>query len=178
MRVKHRTPARRMLQGLLAAGAVGWLSVVLQSMAIPIFQHLSGDQASQDFWEQFRGLILLLIIFGIPIACFVALILGWPVWKIAERAGFGQFWHGALWGGLCGALIATFVTLSTVLTANEGTSYSYGDGTRLIDYMVDGSLTSDGWWHEVRNGVAMTATGMLAGYTALRIAWRNTSFES
>ena len=165
----QRTPTRRVLQGLLAAGMVGWISVALGSVAPPVLVGLvKGQPLPSDQWTQFGGLMALLAIFGIPTASFVAILFGWPIWRLAEKAGLDKLSHGLIWGALCGAVIAITMTCITLVTATEGMSYSSGGGMQ----MVDGKLTSIGWLQQAHIGMWLTATGAVAGFVALQVAWR------
>ena len=174
-RFERRTPNGRILLGLTAAALIGWFVFTLgivMPMAVQGF-------ADQDPYISLtvRNTVLLMGLFGIPIALLLSLLVGFPLWKLAERRGFHLPKHGLLWGAMAGAIISLVLTGYTVLSGlptyfDPNAGYDYADGTGLI--VRDGLLTVRGWLLEGRRLLVMSAVGALAGFFAVTVGRRGT----
>lgn len=165
----NRTPTRRVLQGLLAAAMTAWGLMVVYTLVLSIAGELARDGGARaDVWQQAFGLLAMLAIFGIPVAIVSTLLVGYPMWRVAENKGFRTRRAGLLWGALCGSILSILATVRTVLTANPGSSYGGSEG----DFMIDGHLTALGWASEFRSLIFLALLGACSGFVAVWVAKR------
>ena len=165
-----RIPGRQVLKGLVCAALVAWALLTMVPLVGQIASELLQDGGPRpDIWQQAWGVLVLFTVFGLPVAFIATLVLGYPLWRLAERRGLTQLSHAAICGAICGAFIAALRTATTVLGADPGTSYGYsGDWI-----MIDGRLTPSGWASEFEALIILAVAGVCAGITAVWVARRS-----
>jgi len=172
----------RKLLGLLAAGPVAVLafSLLPQLAFWLLVASPPGDLPAHSpmGWRHVRSFLIdigVVTAYDLPIAMFVTLVLGLPLWLVAERLG----WHGrrgaVRLGALAGLIVflALFVQmlLDALQVRPEG-EYSAFGGWRG-DIFVNGWPTALGWVMQAELALSMVAAGVMVGLAAYAAAtWR------
>lgn len=164
--------------GLLAASCVAWTLTTLFDVA-PIVLGAVGERIMgvQNLTPldpvQLRNIVSLYAFFGLPIAVAFVPLVGYPIWKRAERRGRTSlrdaFWAGALVGLLLGFALSAYIFIYGLQTmADPGASFdSWTYGYQTMD---DGMPTILGWSFQLLDVVFTGVTGAVAGLTAWTVA--------
>ncbi len=121
-----RTPPHplKALGGLLGSGAVGGVAYGVQFSLVMIFNWVREGETGINAGTILGVLILptlFLSLFTVPAFLIGMALVGWPVWRVADRIGWRSPWHGMLVAGLGAglvgeALVATVVPYGSLMT--------------------------------------------------------------
>lgn len=157
MGVNQSVSRVRFVFAMFSAALVGW-SVLTLPLIVPGL--LEGQVPSA-----LSGLVLLAM-FGIPIATVATFVIGTPVALFALRRGWISLPAAIGLGGLVGGLIGSSLLGWELLTLTG----SFGGSEGML--WVDGWPTALGWQNEVGNLGKFILAGLLAGPTARLVAIR------
>jgi cation transport ATPase len=154
--------------GLLAAALVAWATIVAKTLLPPVLLVLtqSGAPYAANVLGQLPVMLMLLALYGLPLAVVVTFLFGWPMWWIAEERGLRTRRHGMSLGAIAGVAIA-FVSLALQF-ATLGNTASRGDS--FGNSVQDGQFTLYGWLLVFVDSLVIVGAAMLAGYTAWRVS--------
>lgn len=96
------------------------------------------------------------------IAAMHVVFLGLPAFLMLRRFKLLRWWSVVLAGILCG--IIPMAVTSWPHWAFEGASYTAWDGSRMVEYVVNGVPTVAGWWRYVYD---LAGIGLFGGVAAL-----------
>ncbi|URD59673.1 hypothetical protein M8312_07505 [Sphingomonas sp. KRR8] len=152
--------------GLLAVAVAVWLLIVLWVAGHDAWL---GIKIDDPYWPlRLRSLLVLAAVFGLPIAIGASLLVGLPLWALAERLGLRTRRAGLLIGALAGLCIGGLGTAYTVLRLVPGQMFMSDDEV-IIEH---GHLTAIGWANEGWNALELALLGALAGPLAIHVARR------
>lgn len=122
---------------------------------------------------QLQNIVTLYAFFGLPVAVVFVPLVGYPIWKRAERRGQtnlrNALWAGAFVGLLLGFALAAYIFIYGLQTmANPNASFD--SWTYGYQMMADGMPTALGWGFQLVDVVFTGVTGALAGLTAWTVA--------
>lgn len=144
---------RRLVLALLCAALTGWFCVAAPAL-LPILL--------EDDLRNLLATMVLLAIFGLPIALVATLVVGLPIALVARQKGWTGPGHAALFG-LAGGFAVWAGSLGYRLLTATG---SWGGGQGYV--WEDGWPTALGWRMELA-GAPVTA---FIGLASALIAWR------
>jgi hypothetical protein len=166
---------RRMLMGLVCGSLVGLLCYIsLEAVTDWLTQLI----AREFFGFESRDLhifetIWIFALFGAPVAIIMGLLVGLPVWKVAEGRPLHSKRSALIYGAIAGAFIGLIFLLlglaigvSTFLDDRSSyNSWSYG-------YQVtrDGLPTALGWLIQIKTLLFYCAAGAIGGFVARFVA--------
>ncbi|OYX55593.1 MAG: hypothetical protein B7Y86_13130 [Brevundimonas subvibrioides] len=164
--------------GLLMASIVAWALTTLFDIG-PIILGAAGERI-MGFENltpmdpvQLRNIVTLYAFFGLPVAVVFVPLVGYPIWKRAERHGQttlrNALWAGGLVGLILGFALAAYIFIYGLQTmANPNASFdSWTYGYQTMD---DGMPTVLGWSFQLMDVVFTGVTGALAGLAAWTVA--------
>lgn len=162
---------RRMMLGLVFGSLVGLLSYISLEAGSDLLAQLI---AYQFFGFEWRDLhiaetIWFFALFGAPVAIVMGLVVGLPVWMVAESRPLRSRRSALIYGSIAGAMIGVIflllglaVGLQTFLDDKSSyNSWSYG-------YQVtsDGLPTAVGWLIQLKTILFYCAAGAVGGFAA------------
>jgi hypothetical protein len=177
----NQSPIRRsnwkVMLGLTAAALFGWFGNTAIDLGVPQLElwlsHVAGDKDSAlSSIEQFKSILSLYAIVGIPLAIAVTLLVGFPIWRSMEargqtsenecvkagaKAGFG------IW--LVGFVVSMIYGIGTAIDPNS----SYGSSQWGLEIVVDGLPTLFGLLLQILRAVSCALIGAASGYLAWRV---------
>jgi hypothetical protein len=168
---------RRMIVGLIFGSLVGLVCYVSLEVSSAFLTQLIVHRFSEFDWRdlQIYETILFFLLFGAPIAVFSGLLVGFPVWRMAEdrilRSNRSALIYGSLTGGCIGLMFLVLelaIGLNTFLDDRSSyDSWSYG-----YQLTRDGMPTALGWLAELKTLVFFFAAGAVGGFVARTVAIR------
>ena len=166
---------RRMMLGLVCGSLVGVLSYIALEAGSDLLTQLIAHQFFGFEWRDthFFETIWFFALFGAPVALVMGLLVGLPVWKVAEDRPLRSKQSALVYGSIAGAVIGLIllllglaVGLQTFLDDRSSyNSWSYG-------YQVtkDGLPTALGWLIQLKTLLFYCAAGALGGFAARFVA--------
>jgi hypothetical protein len=138
-------------------------------IVIPLtLQQLWHRGFSLDGWYRAGEVILVLGLFGIPLALILGILVGFPAVKLANQLGRNSYidalMFGAVTGLLIGAVILAYDLFQGLGDYLDDTGHgSYGDGHGNL--MDNGMPTARGWLYWFGYFIQLAIVGALAGAT-------------
>lgn len=159
----------RMGLGLAAAAVIGVISyTVLELGMVVVLTALSGRELTDT---RFFNVALVYMIFGTPIALFLGLAVGFPIWKFAEARRLRSRRSALILGASTGAVISLLLSLlPLVFGLLSQSNYNEWQGGHQI--IRDGLPTLRGWFYMLVYVVQLAAAGSIGGLTAHWVACR------
>ena len=166
---------RRMTAGLVCGSLVGlsfYISLEAGSDLLTQFV------AHKFFGFEWRDLhyfetIWFFVLFGAPIAVVMGLLVGLPVWKVAEdrplRSRRSALIYGSIAGG-CIGLIFLFLGLAIGLHTYLDERSSYNSWSYGYQVTRDGLPTAVGWLIQFKTLLFYCASGAIGGFAARTVA--------
>ncbi len=166
------------IAGLLVASIVAWALTTLFDVG-PIILGAAGERI-MGFENltpmnpvQLQNIVTLYAAFGLPVAVVFVPVVGYPIWKLAERRGQTKLrnalWTGGLVGLILGFALAAYIFIYGLQTmANPDASFD--SWTYGYQMMADGMPTALGWGFQLLDVALTGVTGALAGLTAWTVA--------
>ncbi|MBL4896848.1 MAG: hypothetical protein JKY75_08305 [Erythrobacter sp.] len=166
---------RRMTLGLVFGSLVGLLSYLALEAGSDLLIQLIAHQFFGFEWSDlhFFETIWFLALFGAPIAIVMGLLVGLPVWQVAEARPLRSWRSASAYGSIAGAVIGLIflllglaIGLQTFLDDRSSyNSWSYG-------YQVtrDGLPTALGWLIQLKTLLFYCAAGAIGGIAARFLA--------
>ena len=147
----HPISGRRLFLAVFSAALVGWFVLITPVLAPAV--------VTRDFVEVVSGLVLLGM-FGLPIAIAASFMIGVPLALLALRRGWTSQ-HAALGlGAFAGSAIGLCLLGWQLLTFSGG----WGGSEGML--WVDGWPTAIGWRYEFRNVALYAFAGGFGGLAA------------
>ncbi len=97
------------------------------------------------------------------IALLHAVILGFPAFLFLRWLKLTKWWMSPIWGFVIGGV--PFAIFSWPLT-HQAASYRAWDGSKMVDYIIDGVLTTAGWVQYVEGVGGVGLLGVYGGVAA------------
>ncbi|MGB3722111.1 MAG: hypothetical protein WA979_04745 [Pacificimonas sp.] len=117
--------------------------------------------------------VLFYTVFGLPLAIFTCLLIGFPVWAISERRGLSSKRDAIKVGAVFGAILCFVVMFIQRLMGlreylDDSFRSQWGGGAYIVS--IDGLLTPYGWFLEIIDVAVFLCAGALAGYAAWKVS--------
>jgi hypothetical protein len=153
---------RQLIVAAIVGAMTGWSLIVFPMAIVSLWQ----DDFSSEGWLQARNMVILLGLFGIPIALVTGLLAGLPIMKIAMRRGKHSYRDALVFGAFAGLIVGLLLLVSQLLQGlgdyfDDRTIGSYGGGQGNL--WANGMPTALGWWNELRNLAYFSFVGAGAG---------------
>lgn len=172
---RYKFSKKQKILGLSSAALVGWALITLIDIGWPSVDQIlfmwifDRTPRHQTPWETFRTGILIYAAFGIPIAIIGSFVIGYPIWRCAERRGFSSYVDSMKLGALtalilggAGVIIGVCLGLSIALDPNASSStFWWGFETSR-----DGLPTLLGWLFTMFDMISTVLVGLVAGGVA------------
>ncbi|WP_390550591.1 hypothetical protein [Qipengyuania sp. MTN3-11] len=166
---------RRMMVGLVCGSLVGLLCYISLEAATDLLTQLIAREflgfESRDL--HIFETVWIFALFGAPVAIFMGLLVGLPVWKVAEgrplRSKRSALIYGAIAGafiGLIFLLLGLAIGLSTFLDDRS----SYNSWSHGYQVTRDGLPTALGWLIQIKTLLFYCAAGAIGGVAARFVA--------
>jgi hypothetical protein len=149
--VRRPVSGRRIAAAIFGAAFAGWFTLVAATLFPAVVEG--------EFAEAISGLVLLAL-FGLPLALILSLLVGTPLVLLALRLGWTGPIAALLLGSLCGLVIGALLLAKQLV----GSSGSFGGAEGWL--WLDGWPTSLGWKYELRNLALYGLAGAVAGSVA------------
>jgi hypothetical protein len=153
--------------GLAAAAVIGVISyTILELGIVVVLTALSGRELKG---APLFNVALVYMIVGMPIALFLSLAVGLPIWKFAEVRRLRSRRSALILGASTGAVIGLLLSLlPLVFGLLSKSSYNEWQGGHQI--VRDGLPTLRGWFYMLVYLMQLAAVGSIGGLTAHWVA--------
>lgn len=168
---QERLSTERMLLGLAAAALSGLVSYVVLELGVMVLRLFAATIVFGYAWENLPviSMAAFYLFFGLPIALFLSVAIGLPVWKRAEsrplRSRRDALKIGAAVGAGIGLLFAALGFLSGLQTYLDPHA-SFDSHTFGYQVTRDGLPTLLGWVFEALTMLYFTLAGAIGGLVA------------
>ena len=168
---------RRMILGVVCGSLVGLLSYTVLEAGTDLLTQLIafrffGFEWSEPYFFEMVGVYLL---FGTPAALVFGLVIGLPVWKVAEdrplRSKRSALVYGSITGSLIGLILLLLGLVAGLQTFLDDTS-SYDSYSFGYQVTKDGLPTALGWLLQLKMLLFFFAAGALGGIAARLVVVR------
>jgi hypothetical protein len=153
---------RQLVLACLIGSLVAWGMIVIPLAVLQLW-----DRAfSFDGWQQAGGVVVLLGLFGIPIALLLGFLVGFPAMKLANRLGRNRYRDALAFGAATGLAIALLLLVYSLVDGlsdyfDDSMRGSFGDGRGML--WDNGMPTVRGWLQELKKLVQYAVIGALSG---------------
>lgn len=165
----------RMIVGLVVGSLAGLVSYIFFAVSSALVTDFLIRGSSELEWRDLQIVeqVLLYFMFGAPIAMFMGLLVGLPLWRMAEqkvaRSIKSALLYGSITGGCIGLIFLIF-ELATGLDTFLDDSSSYETWSYGYQITRDGLPTALGWLMQLKSLVFFSTAGAVGGFMARAVA--------